>query len=642
MASQAAAYPLIDDFVGANGDPEYAAPSPHWVLCVVRLGLPLSYSRAQGKSVTSDSSQGARLRGDNLIIVSDCVSLNINSSKDQHTEALMAELKQTDHNYLTEILPGDWVLAWIVNDETSFNDLLKRIKDADASKPCNGFSDGLKFVGRIDNVRKHVRLDRGAGVKMAGTTITGVGFRELDSQFFYDHNLAENDVLSGNIGSWLAKLGLDLESLFAVDIKNGQKNNARFLINSLIDLIVGKGVSSRVNPTGNSALQAATGANATGEAPFAYLVPRVVGAFLGIKGSSKTGGIMSYADIMTTLMGVQSYSSTQAQAGEGGVFVPTLDGTSTANRYYTGSELLGTFLPVMPEFTNKPLWSVLQQFLNPTVNEMYTALRVNKDNRVVPTLVVRQIPFTTEAFTPPSGSAAFKVTKFLTLPRWKIHPTLINDLDIGRSDSTRINFVHIYGQDSNSAQQVTFTEQLVLNPPARDDLDIQRSGLRSYMTTVACATKDQVGQAPSAWIALTADRLIGSQYTLNGSLGCFGIVSPIAKGDNLELDDTVYHIESLTHTCSIDAGGHKSFTTNMTLTNGMRGDGTSDVGSGNGGSGTGETPIYPGLKASDNTAFDPGATVDDKFERTAPSTDRTDLDSLDPQERGFLDVLNKL
>jgi hypothetical protein len=73
---------------------------------------------------------------------------------------------------------------------------------------------------------------------------------------------------------------------------------------------------------------------------------------------------------------------------------------------YTGTELLGTFLPVMPELTNKPLWSVLQQFLNPTVNEMYTCLRVNKDNRVVPTLVVRQIPFTTEAFQPPKGTPA--------------------------------------------------------------------------------------------------------------------------------------------------------------------------------------------------------------------------------------------
>jgi hypothetical protein len=261
-------------------------------------------------------------------------------------------------------------------------------------------------MGRIDSVRKHMRLDRQSGIKTSGVSVTAIGFRELDSQIFYDQNLAENDALSGSLGSWLAKLGLDLEALFAVDIKNGQKNNARALITSLVDLIVGKGVSKDINPTGNSALQAGTGANATGEAPFAYLVPRVVGAFLGITGSSKTGGIMSYADILTTLMGVQEYNTSSATAGEGAAFIPTHDRSSSSQRMYTGTELLGTFLPVMPELTNKPLWSVLQQYLNPTVNEMYTCLRVNKDNRIVPTLVVRQIPFTTEAFSRPRARPA--------------------------------------------------------------------------------------------------------------------------------------------------------------------------------------------------------------------------------------------
>jgi hypothetical protein len=51
----------------------------------------------------------------------------------------------------------------------------------------------------------------------------------------------------------------------------------------------------------------------------------------------------------------------------------------------------------------------------------------------------------------------------------------------------------------------------------------------------------------------------------------------------------------------------------------MRADGHGDTGGGNNGSGTGDTPIYPGLKSDDNRAFDPGLSVDDKFERTAPA-----------------------
>jgi hypothetical protein len=98
---------------------------------------------------------------------------------------------------------------------------------------------------------------------------------------------------------------------------------------------------------------------------------------------------------------------------------------------------------------------------------------------------------------------------------------------------------------------VTITEQLALNPPVRDDLDIQRSGLRAYMTTVACATKDQVGHAPNAWISLTADRPHRQPvHAQRHRVGSLGIVSPICEGDNLEWDGVVYHIESVTHSAS--------------------------------------------------------------------------------------------
>jgi hypothetical protein len=552
----------------------------------------------------------------------------------------------------------------MVNDATAFDNLLARIHAADPSKPCNHFNDGLKFVGRVDSIRKRQHLDRSTGIKTVSISLNAVGFRELDTQFFYDQNLADSDALSGSLGSWLAKIGLDLEKLFEVDIRKGQKNNSRALITSLVDLIVGKGISKNVNQA-NSALQAqnsgvggslqagtGAGATSTGEAAFAYLVPRVVGALLGISGPSKSGGIMSYADILTTLMGVQTYSDSGSTAEPAGVFMPKVDSASTKARLFTGDELLGTFIPVMPEFTNRPLWSVLQQFLNPAVNEMYTALRVNSAGVVMPTMVVRQIPFTTEVYHTPEIAGpllpgeqreeSFKVTRFLTLPRWRVHPTMINDVDIGRSDATRINFVHVYGQDANSAQQVSITEQLVQNPPVRDDVDIQRSGLRSYMTTIACATRDQVGRAPTAWISLIADRYIGSQYTFNGTLSSVGIQAPIAEGDNLEWDSIVYHIESVSHHCGIDGNGNKSFTTTLTVTNGMRSDGTTDTGNGNRGSGTGSTPIYAGLLPTDLLTYDPGVTVDDVFDRTDPDTARADRDDLPESERATLDILDKL
>jgi hypothetical protein len=679
MASKAPYYNLLKDFVEDGGDPHYISTSPHWALCVVRLGTPLSYDRKKGKSVTNDFSQGVKLRGSNLIIASDCTQLSISGSKEQHTKSLSAELKQTDHNYLVEILPGDWVLAWIVNDETKFIDLLDRIKKADPSDPCNRWDDGLKFVGRVDSVRKRMHLDRNSGTKTSSTTLTAVGFRELDSQFFYDQQLGEAE--DHNLGSWLAKVGLDLQRLFSVDIKNGQKNNSRALINALLDLLVGKGVNSksldqadesRKKKGGNEHASlhrgAGAGSVADGEAPFAYVVPRIVGALLGKTNASKPGGIMSFADIMETLTGVQTFGASGASAEPQAIFTPKLDAASQPERMYTGDELLGTFLPLMPDFVNKPLWSVLQQFLNPVVNEMYTTLRVNDKGFVVPMLVVRQIPFTTEAFANNDASSLasnesgpllqgqvrsqIKTTPFLSVPRWLLSSTMVNDIDIGRSDATRINFVHVYGQDSNAAEQVPFSSQLSLNPPARDDLDIQRSGLRSYMTTVACALKDTVGATPSTWIALTADRLIGSQYTLNGTIQSVGIQSPIAEGDNLEWDGTVFHIEGYNHQCHIEPGGNRSFTTMLTLTNGMRANGAVDVTNSSSGNSGNDMPIYPGLHVDDNRAYDPGYNIEDKYDRTPPSVATSDLEvpappgspprAVDKQEQDTIDFLNKL
>jgi hypothetical protein len=647
MTVKAPTYSLLQEY---GNDPTMISASPHWAVVVVRLGLPLSYSRKKRNSVTNDVSQGAHLRGPNLVIVSDCFSLMVQGSKDSHVKSLAAEMKQTDHNYLVEILPGDWVLAWMVNGSDRFDDLLTRIQNADPDKPCNQIEDGLKFIGRVDSVRTRLNLDRSTGMRTTSVTVTANGFHELDTEFFYDQLLSDAD---STLGTWLTRIGLDIQDLFSIDIKKGQKNNSSKLISALLELLVGKGIKTdRVNQAqrtvrknglgefGNLNVSAGGGTTGTGDsAPYAYLVPKAVGAFLGRKteDASKNGGILSYADILDTIMGVQNYGSGGSDNETLSAFMP--DSTSgQGNRMFTGKELLGTYIPVMPQFTNKPLWSIFQQFLNPVVNEMYTCLRANHNGLVMPTLVVRQIPFTTEAFVdeslggsegpllPGQSRESLAVTKFLEVPRWIIHDVMVNNVDIGRSDATRINFVHIYGQDANLAEQVTFTEQLTTNPPARDDLDIQRSGLRPFMTTVACSPKDQVGKSPSAWINLAADRLIGSHLTLNGTLQSVGITAPIAEGDNLEWKGVVYHIESLSHHCVVGPTGEKAFDTTLTLTNGMRSDRVTDTSSSASGSGdAGGTPVYPGFLANDNTQNNPGLSVDDKYDRTAPTVGDGDL-----------------
>lgn len=583
--------------------------TPCWVIAVVRLDKPLTYSRKQKGSVPLDPSVAAKARGKTLVITTDCRAMQVQGSKESHTKQLSASLAPGSYNYLSEILPGDWVLAWMVHGQDRLDDLVSRIQ---AGKACNRFDDGLKFVGRAESVRKRMRRDPG-GKRSTSYNLTAFMFKELDTQIFYDQNLSDGTLESQNIGQWLARVGTDIREVFAVDAEEGvQNDNVHLLIPTFLEILVGRGVSKAITDDVPAQLSSFTGggpaADTVKEAPFAYLVPKEVGALLGksSRDASKGGGVLAYADILEVLFGVQNYSN--SQVNQAGVFVPdiqTEDKLTTATHRYTGTPMLGCFLPQMPTFDNRPLWELLKQYLNPVVNEMYTCLRVSSGDQangaVVPSVVLRQIPFTTPVLAEKldGDKDGISYTGFMDLPRWVIHGALVEDADVGRSDSTRCNFVHVYGQDADSAN-LTVTEQLAQNSPIRDDVDIQRSGLHAYMGTVACRIGDQVGKTPSQWMELIADHVIGSQWTLNGTLMCKGIQSPICEGDNLEFDGVVYHIESVAHAVASDATtGKRSWTTTISVVNGLdanNSDTDVDV----------NHPMYPGFDPDDLTFYDPG------------------------------------
>ena len=248
---------------------------------------------------------------------------------------------------------------------------------------------------------------------------------------------------------------------------------------------------------------------------------------------------------------------------------------------------------------------MLDQFLNRAVNEKFTSLRITP-NGVLPTLTVRQIPFSTESI---QETPEFPLTKFMNLPRWQLDPSLVTSLDIGRSDDSHVNLVHIYGESATTAINYSTQTQMILNAPIFDEVDMARSGVRGLMQTVACHFNDEL-KAPKSWMNAIADWSFGSQFTLNGSVQCYGIQSPIAEGDNLELEDLVYHIESVMHFGEITPDALKHFRTTLSLSNGMPID-QSDA--------TLDFPRYPGftnMPSTDAIQVEVTTTLEqpDKFE----------------------------
>lgn len=622
-------YQILSEFTEEK-DPDQISTSPYWAVAVVRFAQPLTFSRSKmfaGETSTSYSKNSEDLIRERapLIISSDVLQMQIDASKSNYTTSLSATLANGPLNYLYEIQPDDWVFAWIVNNQAKFDDILARIRDG---KAANNFDDGLKFVGRVQSIRK--RLTQSAdGHRTVRYQLNAAGFKELDASTFYDPALVKEEQ---SLGQFLTEMNVELDDVFSDAGKSSHGLSTTKLIPRLLKIMLGEGVPPDAATFGD--VQIATGLTQTPEAPYAFAVPPTALKLLGQLNQHKT--VPSVSDMLELVIGLQKYHNASGANTPTRIFTPDGPDSST-NFRILNEKLLGSFLPLPLNITGKSVWSLMEEFNNPACNEMYTALRVNPQGRVVPTIIVRQLPFSTPIAMEKGDPES--LTGHLELPRWVAHPILINSMDIGKSDALHFNFIHFYGQASAEGG-VGATNQIIINPPIRDEQDIKRSGLRPFMQTVACSIDDTLNE-PGEWMKIASDFYIGQQYALTGSCDMIGIAAPICPGDNFEFDDVVYHIESVTHACSIQ-NGQKQFNTTLNLTYGMRSDSDSpvlvatkevemDLNK--------EALIYAGMRPNDMIGFDPGQTNDNREEQKDPNGSKVDNQEgvfLPPDSTGAL------
>ncbi len=572
-------YNILEDYGIKDGDSADISVSPYWLVMVVRYAEPLTSSKTRlakrtfyntGDVAMDDDTDALNRTKKPIFITSDCISLDIDSSKSRYTQTLQAALKPGRINYLSEIMPGDWVFAWMMNNKSVFKDVIKRLR---AGSSANDFGDGLKFIGKVQDIRKML-AQTADGIRTVQYNLQCTGFGELDSSVFFDPNLSKNEQYIERI---LQHLSIPMSDIFNTAAEEAQKAGGmdiNKILPALLKAFIGEGIQGLA--VANGGLNLATGAGvSTKDAPFAYVVPDGVAEILGVKVASKSSGIYSYADIIDLVQGLQKYEGGAFPQlfFPSGVFAGALSGKSDSNRHFTSEPLKGSFLPLPTSFNNKSVWNLLNEYLNPAVNEMYTAVKYTPSGRIMPTLVIRQLPFSSPIMTSKYGQ---KVTSFHELPRWIAPAILIRAMDVGRSDSERVNFVHIDGQPTKPTLAAGIAEQMVNSPPVSDPQDIKRHGLRPHMGHVPCGPTDIVGGGPKEWTNIRADFLLGQHLTLTGVCSMVGVTSPICPGDNFEFDGTLYHIESVHHHCAISADGIKNFTTQLSLTHGVRSDVSAD------------------------------------------------------------------
>lgn len=510
--------------------------SPAWVLTFVR------WENRDTFRVTNTPLTEVR---DPLVVENDCLQVSVSVSKGSLTPSMQATLIMTDVNYESSIAPGDFVMVNMLNWESD----ARRVANASRAKTkINGPNDGFKGVFKVQGVRRIISVDPNTGTKIVLFKINGFAFTEYNNTIYFNPYLIDPNQDPKNQLLFASYLGKDWASL----INDKGLTNVQNVMAVLIQSFIGSGISDEGRLEKNGTVKSPN---------VHFFMPELVGKLLGVAGAKAA------KDIYVHLFGVQKYAGGTGSSLSSGMNPSGLN-QKWERIYYTPTPCGGDTL-LKPEYWNQvKAWSIINQYTNSPLNELYTCFRVSPNGNVMPTVVFRQIPFTTEDF----KFTNLAVTKFLNLPRWKISNTLITDIDIGRDESARVNFVQYFGKSTVSQNGADIALEIAQKNYAYDIQDVQRSGLRPYIVTTQFdepTTTNKEYRSPS-WAQIVGDALIGGHLKLNGSVTCIGIVDPIAVGDNLELDGNVFHIEEVSHACNIAVQtGHKMFRTTIALSSGV-------------------------------------------------------------------------
>jgi hypothetical protein len=548
-------YHILPKNSGQDEDYKVHQSSPAWVLTFVRWEF-----RDLLRTPTSTPNQ-VRIP---LVVENDCIAVSTTDDKGTLTPSCSITLVETDVNYETEVEPGDFVFINILNWTTQSRLVAK---NARAIKPINGAHDGFKGIYKVQGVRKTIETDPQSGIKRLVYKIDGFAFTEFNNTLYFNPNLViQKDIQ--NVGLFIA----DVAPAWASYVSRSGNPYVQEVISFLIQNFIG----SSQNPNSLKPNGLVISPNVH------FQMPTIVGRLLGVTSSDNPNAtdfktVTAAKDIYRYVFGIQQYSSNPSQNLYNG-----MNPSNLVKSPYPGFDYTTIFCPgntlLKPEYWNQvKLWSVMQQYTNSPLNELYTCFKINLKNRVMPTIVFRQIPFTSEDFvnqkfgTQDANAGNIQVTKYLNLPRWKIDSAFVFSADLGRDEAARINWVQYYAKSNFNDKGVEISGETASINYVFDQYDIARNGLRPYIV------QNQFDDLPDVpvksapiWARILGDALIGGHLKMNGTLNCIGITEPIAVGDNLEFDGVVYHIESINHACQIQPGsGIKSFRTSIKISHGV-------------------------------------------------------------------------
>jgi hypothetical protein len=596
--------------------------NPAWCVAFVRYENPVSSYGAKGditKIVATDP----------MVIENDCISVECQGDKNSFAKRCSLTMKAGDVFYPNAVRNGDWVMVWIHDGQQEIDEVVRNIKGLPGhSRSTFDFNSGLKFVGRVVGVSNADVVQQG-GIRTITQTIVCQAFVELASAIYFtgmatytlnpaleagttdpNKQLANQSTTSASFVRAYQKRYSGLMDKYLQVLADQTQQRSGLPPDRVMALILvfTLGIDNQIGTLKNNQDKLDT---IRGNFNDAILVPKPIAKLLGRPEANRLWQFYSI------YLGVQQYRAGGDKPWRD--FIPvTRGGQDELVNYrtfrYCPTATDGSIWFEPPLWANRSIWSILGDYLNPVVNEMYTCLRINPhpdgNGAIQPTIMVREKPFSTGLFnyvTNQEGLQAKIVdeikqgkkdvrtqradpfrdkprTFYCNVPRWVIDESLVKEVVTHTDENDRVNFVQVWGNALNNAT-AGFTPGEVNRPEVFranqtnlpnwyvDQQDVQRHGLRPDISESNFDyVKDSTfGTRVNVWARMRADWLFNGQLRPKGTITLAGIPEPIVEGDNVQVRGIVYHVESVQHMARLE-GGRRTFVTILGVSHGILAD----------------------------------------------------------------------
>jgi hypothetical protein len=382
--------------------------SPGWCVAFVRYKEPCSAYSPLGNT---DPSSGLDVTKDILIVQNDAVSVSTSNSKASFAKTCAVSLKNSNISYQNAVSPGDWMFVWMHEDSNKIQEVVESLKTANTLKPFSSHNDwhsGLKFVGKVIAVSNSDQVSDG-GIRQIATQIDGQAFLELASSVYFTPTASLAFKAFGITDPYAiinsndaAKNRFSEAAEFLTGIMQTKKleTTPDVFIMFIMIFMMGMGKDDFANSVFAGGLK-------FGNYNDAIKVPDKVTNILGIPSAKFLHhlyrvnlGVQTYkgSGNISTTPWVDFYPIYQGDGRVGSPSALNIKGTTKSVFRFTPDRLKG-WVGLRPfNWSNVSHWGAMQEFLNPIVNEMYTALKCDDSGKILPHIIVREMPFSTGLF----------------------------------------------------------------------------------------------------------------------------------------------------------------------------------------------------------------------------------------------------